>query len=252
MLLLCSQVAVNIFNWVILPSLGNRAFELLGPLLLMAVFVVAVVNGALNLGIVARQSCEQAGHVLPRSASRRMALRSAVAIIVVITTLLVGMFLLNRYHVSNKMNHVVNEMVELARHEKTLLARLGRAIKSRATVPAIKAMLQALAEGNAEFRGLKLLLPIETHGRVLFSEVSTWTDDDAQIYAHGHLTHIFAPSRFERRYLEKALSSHGNAQPGVFVQRPVVKVFYPVHDDDRETLFFLYSDQHQIGRNDYK
>lgn len=82
--------------------------------------------------------------------------------------------------------------------------------------------------------------------------MSWWNEREPDPFSPDAWSLNYLPNRFELEYLRGAVASADGGAPRVFVRRPRLKVFQPLKNARHQTVAFLLSDEHHLGRRDDK
>ncbi|MBW2732464.1 MAG: hypothetical protein JRH20_08710 [Deltaproteobacteria bacterium] len=242
-------LATETLHWVIFARLEARFFHTFLPLCLAAIFVFSAFNAALNIGIIAESRLQA-----PEAATQKQGLWQSTGKLAAGLTLLLGLLLLclffvNRSNIQSKMDDVRHKMTLMSKRNASLLKKLTAAIEARDATQ-VTGMLETLATRSPSFRQVSLVVPMRHHGVTTYINIDRWMKAE-----HFKLDKRwrFAPNRFQLAYLERVMAQRGGSvEPGIFVRRPNISIYYPIRNAAGRMVYFLRSQHHRYGHKEYK
>jgi hypothetical protein len=248
---LVAFLAIETLHWAIFPRLGERFFQLALPLLLAALFALSLFDLALNQGIVADRALAAAGELPDARVARTLVLRLGLGLAGFVALSLAVLFLVNRANVREKSRELEAEMQTLCAERRASLDRIVALVEGRAQGHELVRLLSQLASTSPSFRELQVIVPQRRESGVVYQRISRWWGERSPDPFSERAATDYQPNRFELEYLRQAAAS-GETAPRVFVKRPWLKVFQPLRNARNEAVAFLYSEEHRLGRPDYK
>ncbi len=250
---LVAFLAIETLSWSIFPKLGERFFLLALPVLLASVFALSLFNLTLNQGILADRALAAAGELPDGRVARALTLRLGLGLAGFVALSLALLFLVNRANVREKSHELEEEMRALVSERRPTLERIVALVEARRDGRDVARLLSQIAASSPSFRELQVIVPLREETGVVYRRIPRWwSDRDPDPLSLGSAGQSYQPNRFELEYLRQAAAGVAGSEPRVFVKRPWLKVFQPLRNAHQQTVAFLCSEEHRLGRPDYK